>query len=47
MEVQFGAKLTELEGKYSTQSNADDVVNKLAELLKINGPKVQSGGQNR
>ena len=46
-EIHFDAKLKEFEGKDSTQSGADDVVNKLAESLKVNGPKVHGGGTNR
>ena len=40
----FEARLEEMEGKDSTQSSADDVVNKLAELLKVSGPKVHGRG---
>ena len=41
----FEAIMKELEDKGTTQSSGDDVVNKLAELLKQkNCPKVQSGG---
>ena len=44
MEVNFDGRLKELEGKDPTQSSADDIVKGLADLLKISGPKVHSGG---
>ena len=40
----FEARLKDVEGKDPTQSSADDIVKGLADLLKINGPKVQAGG---
>ena len=44
MEVRFESRLKDLESKDPTQSSADDIVKGLADLLKINGPKVQIGG---
>ena len=44
MEVHFENRLKDLEGKDPTQSSADDIVKGLADLLKINGPKVHTGG---
>ena len=44
MEVHFDGRLKELEGKDPTQASADDIVKGLADLLKINGPKVHAGG---